>query len=131
VLYNLAVVRELAKQVYAAERLAPPASLGGVANAYGALWQRARSPAYWREIAENGEWKKVALYGAEAYGIYKVRRRDSIETQNGRSCLCRLGRFLAAARSSDTLRTEHRVCACSRIRYNNVLHLVSCDLCCV
>jgi hypothetical protein len=109
VLYNLAVVRELAKQVYAAERLAPPASLGGVANAYGALWQRARSPAYWREIAENGEWKKVALYGFEAYGIYKVRRRGSVHRgTDAHVCVSRLGRSLAAARLSGTLRTEHR-----------------------
>jgi F-type H+-transporting ATPase subunit g len=72
ILYNLAVVRELAKQVYVTERLAPPTSFNTVANAYSTLWSRASNPAYWKEIARNGEWKKVAVYGAEAYGIYKV-----------------------------------------------------------
>lgn len=73
IMYNLAVARELAKQVYVAERLAPPTSLGTVANAYSTLWSRASNMSYWQDLARTGEWKKVGVYGLEAYGIYKVR----------------------------------------------------------
>jgi F-type H+-transporting ATPase subunit g len=72
IVYNLTVVRELAKQVYVAERLAPPTSLNTVANAYGTMWSRASNPQYWVELTKTGEWKKVGVYALEAYGIYKV-----------------------------------------------------------
>ncbi|KII84325.1 hypothetical protein PLICRDRAFT_167855 [Plicaturopsis crispa FD-325 SS-3] len=70
--YNLKVARELAKQVYLAERLQPPADLPTIKSAYSTLWSRAKNPSYWREIARNGEWAKVAIYGVEAYGIFKI-----------------------------------------------------------
>jgi F-type H+-transporting ATPase subunit g len=70
--YNLSVARELMKQVYVAERLAPP-SLGAVQSAYSTLFSRAANPAYWAELINTGGWTKVAVYGLEAYGIYKVR----------------------------------------------------------
>jgi F-type H+-transporting ATPase subunit g len=70
--YNLAVVKELAKQVYVAERLAPPTSVSAFTSAYSTLWSRATNPAYWREAARSGELTKVGVYAFEAYGIYKV-----------------------------------------------------------
>ncbi|EPQ53923.1 hypothetical protein GLOTRDRAFT_77787 [Gloeophyllum trabeum ATCC 11539] len=71
-LYNLAVAREILKQVYVAERLQPPTSLSAITNAYSTLWARASNPAYWREVLRNGEWKRIGVYGLEAYGIFKI-----------------------------------------------------------
>ncbi|KZS92568.1 hypothetical protein SISNIDRAFT_412381 [Sistotremastrum niveocremeum HHB9708] len=71
-LYNLSVARELLKQVYLAERLQPPTSLSTIQSAYSTLWSRARSLGYWQEIARSGEWARVAVYGVEAYGIFKI-----------------------------------------------------------
>jgi len=70
--YNLSVARELLKQVYLAERLQPPLSPQTWSSAYTTLAQRARNPAYWREIARSGEWMKVGVYALEAYGIFKI-----------------------------------------------------------
>jgi F-type H+-transporting ATPase subunit g len=71
--YNLAVVREVLKHVYAAERLRPPSSLGAVLGTYGTLWGRARSIGYWREVVRSGEYARLGVYALEAYGIFKVR----------------------------------------------------------
>ena len=71
--YNLSVTREVLKQIYVAERLQPPASVSQVTSAYLTLWRRAASPSYWREVARSGEWARIGVYAAEAYGIYKVR----------------------------------------------------------
>ena len=58
--------------MYVAERLAPPTSAEAVTEAYKTLWARVRSPAYWRELARTGEYKRVGVYALEAYGIFKV-----------------------------------------------------------
>lgn len=71
-MYQLNVTRELLKHVYIAERLAPPTSFSTLQNAYSTIWSRAISPAYWREIASNGELLKVGVYAVEAYGIFKA-----------------------------------------------------------
>lgn len=71
-LYNLAVTREVLKQIYIAESLQPP-SLAAVRSAYETIWTRAINPAYWRGIAQSGEIVKVGIYGVEAYTIFKVR----------------------------------------------------------
>ncbi|KAF8754381.1 Mitochondrial ATP synthase g subunit [Rhizoctonia solani] len=72
VTYNLAVARAFLRQVYVAEGLAPPTSVEAFTSAYRTLLERAKNPAYWREIAQSGEWAKVALYGVEAYGIFHI-----------------------------------------------------------
>ncbi|THG93385.1 hypothetical protein EW145_g8391, partial [Phellinidium pouzarii] len=59
--YNLSVGRELLKQIYIAERLAPPTSFSAVTSVYQTLWQRASSPAYWREILRTGEYKRISV----------------------------------------------------------------------
>lgn len=71
-LYNAAVAREVAKQIYIAENLAPPRSLSTVVDAYRTIWARARDPAYLRSLLSTGEWARLAIYGVEAYGIFKV-----------------------------------------------------------
>lgn len=71
-LYNLSVTRELLKQIYIAENLAPPRSLSTVLDAYSTLWTRVRDAGYWRTILSNGEWARVGVYAVEAYGIFKI-----------------------------------------------------------
>ncbi|GAA98869.1 uncharacterized protein L969DRAFT_76648 [Mixia osmundae IAM 14324] len=70
--YNAAVAREVLKQVYIAERLAPPSSVGEIRSAYETLFNRARDPQYWRSTIESGEWKRVAIYALEAIGIFTI-----------------------------------------------------------
>jgi F-type H+-transporting ATPase subunit g len=71
-MYELAVARELFKQVYVAERLAPPTSFAEVKTAYSTIFERLRHFSYWREILRSGEWAKIGIYALEAYGIFKV-----------------------------------------------------------
>ncbi|KZO91111.1 hypothetical protein CALVIDRAFT_489552 [Calocera viscosa TUFC12733] len=70
--YNLAVARELAKQVYVAERLAPPMSAATWQSAYSTLFNRAKDLNYWREVLRSGAWARIGVYALEAYGIFKV-----------------------------------------------------------
>ncbi|KAJ9108782.1 hypothetical protein QFC21_000102 [Naganishia friedmannii] len=72
IVYNWKVFTSLCRQVYIAEKLAPPTSLSTWVHAYAQIWSRATSPAYYKKIAQTGEWSKVAVYGLEAYGIFKI-----------------------------------------------------------
>lgn len=72
VLYNLAVAREVLKQVYLAENLRPPTSLDAITGAYKTAFNAARSPAWWRETLRSGYWAKLGVYAVEAYGIFKI-----------------------------------------------------------
>jgi F-type H+-transporting ATPase subunit g len=72
VLYQLSVARELAKQVYIAENLAPPRSFGAVADAYKSAFATVSSPLFWRTVIESGLWAKVGIYALEAYTIFKI-----------------------------------------------------------
>ena len=72
VVYNLAVARELLKQVYLAENLRPPTSLDVVLGAYKSAFNAARNPAWWRETLRSGYWAKLGIYALEAYGIFKI-----------------------------------------------------------
>ncbi|SJL03672.1 related to ATP20-subunit G of mitochondrial F1F0-ATP Synthase [Armillaria ostoyae] len=65
IVYNFAVVRSLAKQVYVAESLAPPKSVAEVKAAYREIWESALK---WRQL----NYAKVGVYALEAYGIFKV-----------------------------------------------------------
>ncbi len=65
IVYNFAVVRSLAKQVYVAESLAPPKSVAEVKAAYREIWESALK---WRQL----NFAKVGVYALEAYGIFKV-----------------------------------------------------------
>jgi len=71
-MYNLAVAREVLKQVYIRESLAPPTSVSAFTSTYSMLWANARNPAYWREIARTGEWARVGIYGLEAYFVFHI-----------------------------------------------------------
>lgn len=70
--YNLRVAGSLAKQVYIAEGLAPPKSFSAIREAYQTMYTRAIDANYWSKMVNSGEWKKFALYGVEAYGIFTI-----------------------------------------------------------
>jgi len=71
-MYDLAVARELLKQIYVAEKLAPPTSFAEIRSAYSTIFERARHVSFWRDMLQTGEWIKLGIYGLEAYGIYKI-----------------------------------------------------------
>lgn len=70
--YNLSVAREVLKQLYVTEKLAPPTSFAEIRSAYTSMFEQARQPSYWRELLQNGGWAKIGIYALEAYGIFKV-----------------------------------------------------------
>lgn len=74
--YNWKVFTSLCRQVYIAEKLAPPTSLSTWIHAYAKIWSRATSPAYYRQIAQSGEWSKVAVYVSHISGVHKARSKS-------------------------------------------------------
>lgn len=71
-LYNLAVTREIIKQVYVREGLQPP-SLSAIQSAYASLWSQITSPGFVRNLIQSGQVGRVGVYGLQAYGIFKAR----------------------------------------------------------
>jgi hypothetical protein len=71
-LYNLAVTREIIKQIYIREGLQPP-SLFAIRSAYASIWSQITSPGLVRNLIRSGQFGPVAVYGLQAYGIFKVR----------------------------------------------------------
>ncbi|SCV67761.1 BQ2448_5372 [Microbotryum intermedium] len=71
IFYNAAVAKEIVKQVYVKEKLAPP-SLGQVTYVYQQFFNSARDLNYWQQLYKSGEWKRWAIYAVEAYGIFKI-----------------------------------------------------------
>ncbi|KAG6813140.1 hypothetical protein H0H92_013764 [Tricholoma furcatifolium] len=69
--YNLAVGREVLKQIYRTEGLAPP-SLSTIQTAYKTLWERVTNPASLREAIGGSGLLRLGVYGVEAYGIFKI-----------------------------------------------------------
>ncbi|WFD30836.1 hypothetical protein MSPP1_001860 [Malassezia sp. CBS 17886] len=70
--YNLRVAGSVAKQVYIAERLAPPTSFGQIASAYRTIIDCVATPSWWTQTMTSGQWRKVAVYGIEAVGIFSI-----------------------------------------------------------
>lgn len=60
-MYNFKVLTSLARQVYIAEKMAPPTNLSAYVNSYANIWSNAVSPNYWRGVAQNGQWVKVGI----------------------------------------------------------------------
>ena len=67
VMSRLAVGREVAKQVYIAERLAPPSSVAEVQSITSQAYAKAQDPRFWQEAAKSGQLSLYALYALEAY----------------------------------------------------------------
>ncbi|KAG7531625.1 hypothetical protein FFLO_04209 [Filobasidium floriforme] len=72
IVYNFKVLASLARQVYIAEKMAPPTNLSAYVNSYANIWSNAVSPNFWKGLAQNGQWAKVGVVGLEAYGIFKI-----------------------------------------------------------
>ncbi|GFZ43293.1 hypothetical protein JCM24511_01012 [Saitozyma sp. JCM 24511] len=72
IVYNAKVAASLARQVYQAERLAPPTKLHDWATAYAQIWSRASNINFWRDVLKTGAWAGLAVAGLEAYGIFKL-----------------------------------------------------------
>ncbi|GAA5884414.1 hypothetical protein JCM6882_005243 [Rhodosporidiobolus microsporus] len=71
VFYNAAVAKEIAKQVYVAEKLAPP-SFAQVSYTFRQFFQQAPRLSFWQNLYESGAYKKWLLYAVEAYGIFSI-----------------------------------------------------------
>ncbi|GAA5836244.1 hypothetical protein JCM9279_002239 [Rhodotorula babjevae] len=71
VVYNAQVAKELAKQVYVAEKMSPP-SFAQVSYTFRQFAQNAPHMSFWSEMYSSGAYKKVLLYAVEAYGIFKI-----------------------------------------------------------
>ncbi|WFD43363.1 hypothetical protein MPSI1_002024 [Malassezia psittaci] len=72
IMYNLRVAGSLMKQVYIAEKLAPPTNLGTWTAAYRQMFANATNPSWWTHTLPAGEWRRVALYGTEAVGLFAI-----------------------------------------------------------
>lgn len=70
-MYHIRVAGSLFKQVYIAEGMAPP-KLQSIQEAYRTMYARAIDTNWWSGVANNGEWKRLALYAVEAYGIFNI-----------------------------------------------------------
>ncbi|GAA5885949.1 hypothetical protein JCM5296_007041 [Sporobolomyces johnsonii] len=71
ILYNTAVAKEFVKQVYQAEKLAPP-SLAQVSYTYQQFFRQAPQFSFWQQLYQSGEYKRWLLYAVEAYGIFSI-----------------------------------------------------------
>ncbi|EJT45422.1 hypothetical protein A1Q2_05383 [Trichosporon asahii var. asahii CBS 8904] len=70
--YNWQVFKSLVKQVYQAEKLAPPTHLSQWTSAYSEIFHKAASKQWWSQVLSSGSWAKLAVGGLEAYGLYKI-----------------------------------------------------------
>jgi len=71
-LYNLAVTKEVLKQIYVKEGLQPP-SIDAYRSAYKSLWVQVKAPGFVSNLLRSGDLGRVGVYGLQAYGIFKVR----------------------------------------------------------
>ncbi|WRT65901.1 uncharacterized protein IL334_002852 [Kwoniella shivajii] len=70
--YNSKVVASVAKQVWQAEKLAPPLDAATWARAYSQIWSRATNGGYWRNLLKTGGWASLGVAAVEAYGIFSI-----------------------------------------------------------
>ncbi len=115
IVYNLKVAGSLARQVYLAEKLAPPTHLSSWTTAYAKIWSRATSASWYRQIMANGEWVKIGIYVGVAHNGGSMQRltssRDSYRASR-HTVSSRSARSLVAATSSATSsRSRCELCA--------------------
>lgn len=80
VIYNLAVTRELLKQIYIKEGLHPP-SIAAFRESYSAIFAQVFNPGFVGSLIRNGEIGRVGIYGLQAYGIFKVSNGSCFSNQ--------------------------------------------------
>lgn len=66
--YNWQVFKSLVKQVYQAEKLAPPTHLSQWTSAYSEIFHKAASKQWWSQVLSSGSWAKLAV------GVSKLER---------------------------------------------------------
>jgi hypothetical protein len=71
IVYNLSVAKEVLKQIYIKEGLAPP-SLDAFRAAYSSMLAQVSNPQVLGNLVRSGEIGRVGVYGLQAYGIFKV-----------------------------------------------------------
>jgi hypothetical protein len=71
IVYNFKVLASLARQVYIAEKMAPPTNLSAYVNSYANIWSNAVSPNFWKGLAQNGQWAKVGV--VVSAGVLRLR----------------------------------------------------------
>ena len=80
---RLAVGREVAKQVYIAERLAPPSSVAEVQTITSQAYAKAQDPRFWQELVKSGQLPLFGLYALEAYcAVAAVSATDSAQSSS-------------------------------------------------
>ncbi|WVR05648.1 hypothetical protein IAU60_002670 [Kwoniella sp. DSM 27419] len=70
--YNAKVASSLARQVWQAEKLAPPLDAHTWARAYAQIWGKATNGGYWRDLLKTGAWAGLGVAALEAYGIFSI-----------------------------------------------------------
>ena len=103
--YNFKVFTSLARQVYIAEKLAPPTNLNTWINAYTKIWSSAVSPNYWKGIAQNGQWAKVGVYVSLFGRCWQYDRKETEADQ--RSCSCLMLGFSSCCPPAPILNLDH------------------------
>jgi hypothetical protein len=107
VIYNLAVTRELFKQIYIKEGLHPP-SIAAFREAYSSIWSQVTNPGFVGGLLRSGEIGRVGIHGLQAYGIFKVSNAFASITTSSNPVEFRLAKSLAAAVSlvTSSIRTS-------------------------
>ncbi|OCF31908.1 F-type H+-transporting ATPase subunit G [Kwoniella heveanensis CBS 569] len=70
--YNAKVASSLARQVWQAEKLAPPLDASTWARAYSEIWAKGTNGGYWKNLLKTGGWAGLGVAAAEAYGLFSI-----------------------------------------------------------
>ncbi|EFP85571.2 uncharacterized protein PGTG_11927 [Puccinia graminis f. sp. tritici CRL 75-36-700-3] len=68
---NYQFTKEVLKQVYIKENLAPP-KLEQIKSSYHEILRNVSSLNFWKQSLESGDWKRLAVYGVEAVGLFSI-----------------------------------------------------------
>ncbi|KAI9619700.1 hypothetical protein H4Q26_014082 [Puccinia striiformis f. sp. tritici PST-130] len=69
--HNYQLTKEVLKQVYIKENLAPP-KIEHIKSSYQDIFKNASSLNFWKQSLESGDWKRLAVYGVEAVGLFSI-----------------------------------------------------------
>ncbi|WAR55074.1 hypothetical protein PtB15_4B693 [Puccinia triticina] len=69
--HNYQLTKEVLKQVYIKENLAPP-KIDQIKSSYQEILKNVGSLNFWKQSLESGDWKRLAVYGVEAVGLFSI-----------------------------------------------------------
>ncbi|KNZ53832.1 uncharacterized protein VP01_3123g3 [Puccinia sorghi] len=69
--HNYQFAKEVLKQVYIKENLAPP-KIHQIRSSYQEIMGNASSLTFWKQSLESGDWKRLAVYAVEAVGLFSI-----------------------------------------------------------